>query len=240
MYGRPESKSTRLISFSGIDGAGKSTQIQALYARLKEEGLDVMVLSFWDNVAAFKRIREGAGYLLFRGDRGVGTPSAPVNRRDKNVRSWPMTLVRLCLYILDAIVLRIVVNEALHVNLDVVIFDRYIFDELANLPLQNRAMRAYVALVLKLAPKPHVSFLIDADPDQARARKPEYPIEFLRMNRWSYLTLSDFTGGMTIVNSIAVCDVKQEVLRHAMKVLSIDNFRSHGKHDRSYPHRAAS
>ena len=90
-----------------------------------------------------------------------------------------MTCVRLCLYFLDAVVLRIVANEALHVDADLVIFDRYIYDELANLTLQNRAMRAYAKFIIKLIPKPHISFLLDADPVQARARKPEYPLDFL-------------------------------------------------------------
>lgn len=240
MYGRRQSKLTRLISFSGIDGAGKSTQIQALYARLKDEGLDVMTLTLWDNVAAFRQLREKAAHVLLKGDWGIGTPSAPISRRDKNIRSWPMTWVRLCLYTLDAIVLRIVANEALHGDLDVVIFDRYIFDELANLPLQSPAIRGYVALILKLALKPHVGFLIDADPVQARARKPEYPLEFLRANRRSYLTLSDITGMLTVIKPAPANEVKQEVLRHAMRALSIDDYSGPERHKQSYTHRTAS
>jgi thymidylate kinase len=226
MYGRQENKSTKLISFSGIDGAGKSTQIQALCARLQEMRLDVLLLTFWDDVATLRRIRETAGQFLFRGSKGVGTPSAPVERRDKNVRSWPMTCVRLCLYFLDAVVLRIVANEALHVDADLVIFDRYIYDELANLTLQNRAMRAYAKFIIKLIPKPHISFLLDADPVQARARKPEYPLDFLFMNRQSYLTLSDLAGGMTIIGSMPIRDVEQEVLNHALSVLSMNTSRN--------------
>jgi len=106
--------------------------------------------------------------------------------------------VRLCMYFVDAIVLCIVANEAMHLDADVVIFDRYIYDELANLNLQSKFMQAYVKLIMKLAPKPHISFLLDADPAQARARKPEYPLEFLQTHRLSYLTLNEIAGTMTI------------------------------------------
>lgn len=240
MHGRRESKSTSWISFSGIDGAGKSTQIQSLYARLKEERVDVLLLTFWDDIATFRRTRETAAQMLFRGDKGVGTPCIPIERRDKNMRSWFMTWVRLWLYFLDAAVLRIVASEAMHADAVVVIFDRYIYDELANLTLHGRAMRAYAAFIMKLAPKPHLSFLLDADPAQARARKPEYPLEFLRGNRLSYLTLSDLAGGMTIIHSTTISDVEREVLRHTMGVISIDDRSNKGKLDSSYSRPAAS
>ena len=169
----PKSDVTNCISFSGIDGAGKSTQIQALCTALKEDGRQVLLIRFWDDVAKLTQFRETAGHTIFKGDKGVGTPCAPINRRDKNVRSFLMTGVRLFIYFFDAISVRNEVRQAMRSNADVVIFDRYIYDELANLSLSNPAIRAYVWLIMKLVPKPNISFLLDADPVEARARKPE-------------------------------------------------------------------
>jgi ABC-type uncharacterized transport system ATPase subunit len=84
----------RIVSFSGIDGAGKSTQIEMLRARLSQAGFQVSLLAFWDQVATLTSVREFSGHTLFKGEKGVGSPEKPVNRRDKNVRSWYMTLVR--------------------------------------------------------------------------------------------------------------------------------------------------
>lgn len=210
----------RFVSFSGIDGAGKSTQIGALRARLEAMGLRVRVIAFWDDVACLTGVREGAGHTLFRGDKGVGTPEAPINRRDKNVQSWPMSWVRLGLYLLDAFSARRVVAQASRADVDCVIFDRYIYDELANLRIRNPILRMYARGILLLAPRPKISYLLDADPAQARARKPEYPIEFLRMNRQSYLELDALSRRMTVIAPMPVEDVKREILRHALREFS--------------------
>ncbi len=212
MPSRMKSQRPRLLSFSGIDGAGKSTQIDLLCARLRGAGLRVRVITFWDDVACFTGLRETTGHTLFKGDKGVGTPEAPINRRDKNVRSRFMTVVRLCLYLADAVSLRRTVGRELASDTDFVICDRYAYDELVNLTLHNWLIRAYVRLVMKLVPRPDISYLLDADPIHARARKPEYPLDFLYNCRESYLMLSEVAGGITIIAPLPVPDVGREIV----------------------------
>jgi len=221
--GEPEiNRRTIFVSFSGIDGAGKSTQIENLASHLSRDGLRVRVVRFWDDVARLKRIRETSGHKIFKGDKGVGTPSAPINRRDKNVQSPWMTCVRLFLYLVDAVSLRRTVKHVLRSGFDLVIFDRYTYDELANLNLRNPLVRAYVRMLTALVPRPHISYLLDADPLQARARKPEYPLDFLHNNRQAYLKLASLLGGITVISPKAVQEVEAEVISHAVRKLCYD------------------
>src|SRR5215469_17282833 len=109
-----------LITFSGLDGAGKSTHIENLRERLAAAGLKVKLLTFWDDVVVLTRYREGFVHKVYGSEKGIGAAGKPVNRRDKNVRAWYLTIARHALYLLDAIHLRQVVNTALKSDNDAV------------------------------------------------------------------------------------------------------------------------
>src|SRR3954471_24504405 len=157
-------KSPILISFSGMDGAGKSTQIENLKSVAEQQGLKVTVLTFWDNVVMLSRYREGFVQKVFKSESGIGAPGKPVNRRDKNVRGWHVNFVRHGMYALDGLNLHRVIGRARSQGYDVIILDRYVYDELANLSLANPVTRAFVRLVGKSVPRPDIAFVLDAEP----------------------------------------------------------------------------
>jgi thymidylate kinase len=182
-----------LITFSGIDGAGKSTQIEKLHNHLMAEGIPVRQLAFWDHVAVFRTARSGFSRHILQSDGSVGSPDRPAARRDKNLQSWPLFMGRSILHLLDVVNLWRVVRKEKTQGV-VIIFDRYIYDQLAALPMKSAWARAFAQAVLRLAPKPDISYLLDAVPEEALARKPEYPLEFMRRYRSSYLELRDIAG----------------------------------------------
>jgi len=204
------------VSFSGIDGAGKSTQIALLLEALRDAGLRTELITFWDDVVVLKRFREGAGHKVFRGDKGVGSPETPIQRRDKNVQSPLLTIARMAFYLLDVLSLRRIVRRAHtrapELGATVLIFDRFIYDELANINPKGILTQLYIAMILRLAPQPNVAFVLDADPEKAFARKPEYPLEFLHFNRNSYLRLAG-TAGLVVIAPASVEDAHAEVVR---------------------------
>ena len=210
-----------LISFSGVDGSGKSTQIDNLRSALHAAGLSTTLLAFWDNVVVGVKYREGFVHKVYKSERGIGAPGKPVNRRDKNMRGWHLTLVRHFLYLLDAINLRRIVARAKkNSGADVVILDRYIYDELSNLNLSNPFGRAFVKFVHGFVPRPDIAYLLDADPVAAYARKPEYPVEFMKKCRRAYFELATILKTMTVIPALALPEAKLAVLKAAERELA--------------------
>lgn len=204
-----------LISFSGVDGSGKSTQIENLRSALHAAGLSTRLLAFWDNVVVGVKYREGFVHKVYKSERGIGAPGKPVNRQDKNVRRWYLTLARHFLYLLDAINLCRIVAREKRSGANVIILDRYIYDELANLNLSNPLSRAFVRFVHAFTPRPDIAYLLDADPVAAYARKPEYQPEFMEKCRRAYFELANLLGSMTIIPALDLPEAKAAVLRAA-------------------------
>ena len=200
-----------IVSFSGIDGAGKSTQIQKLREYLASHGVAVKELTFWDNVVMFPGLRAGFSRRVLQSDGGIGTPEKPAERRDKNTQNGPLLLGRSLLYLLDVLNLRRIFHQAREENSGVVIFDRFIYDQLAALPMRTWWARAFSRLLLRVAPKPDLSYVLDADPEVARARKPEYPIEFMHKYRSSYLELQKMAG-LELIQPGEVAEVHQAIV----------------------------
>jgi len=214
-------KKPLLISFSCVDGSGKSTQIENLRSALHAAGLSTTLLAFWDNVVVGVKYREGFVHKVYKSERGIGAPGKPVNRRDKNMRGWHLTMARHFLYLLDAVNLcRVVARAKKQSGADVVILDRYIYDELSNLNLSNPLSRAFVKFAHGLVPRPDIAYLLDADPVAAYARKPEYPVEFMKKCRRAYFDLATILKTMTVIPALALPEAKLAVLRVAQSELA--------------------
>jgi thymidylate kinase len=215
-----------LISFSGLDGSGKSTQINNVCDQLRMMGYRVTTLAFWDNVVVGTKYREGFVHKVYKSEQGIGAPDKPVNRRDKNVRKWYLNLARHGLYLADAIHLRQVIAQQATSKAHIVIMDRYIYDELANLPLGNPASRAFARWVgTKLVPQPDLALLLDADPEAAQKRKPEYPVDFMKECRGWYHRLADLLGTITIVPPLPLDQAKRAVMDHVRELLGFAGIR---------------
>lgn len=204
-----------LITFSGIDGAGKTTQIEHLSSQLEQQGLRVLRLSFWDDVVVWSRLRSGVGQQAANFYQSSQTTGEAFEAKNyKHIRKWYLTTARAGLYLPDIVRLRRLLRSQRLRDCDVVIFDRYVYDQFANIYSRSPITRAYIRALLKLTPSPDVAFIIDTPPAEAFARKPEYPLEFMYKNRRAFLDLRQFSPELIAIPTASIENVEEEILSH--------------------------
>jgi thymidylate kinase len=202
-------RSVPIITFSGIDGAGKTTQIQMLSRNLEALGFQVAHVCFWDEVAVFPKFRAGVSLRAFRNSRSKGDGAT---RSDKNVRTWYLTLLRSPFYLLDTLNLRRVIARVQLQSPDFIIFDRYYYDQVVQLRSQGWLARMFRRLLIALAPDPNFAFILDAHPAEAFRRKPEYPLAFLYEYRRGYLGLPSLIPGIQVIAAAPPEMVQRQIL----------------------------
>ena len=197
-----------IVTFSGIDGAGKTTQIETASAHLSQMGYRVARVAFWDDVAVLPKLRTGVSSQVFK-----KKPDSASLRHDKNVRTWYLTLVRSFFYVLDTLRLRQVANRLRNSeDFDFIIFDRYVYDLLVQVRSHSWWARTYRKALLALTPSPDNAFVLDASPDEAFKRKPEYPLSFMHEYRDEFLGLREFVPLLEVISPATIDEVHQQIM----------------------------
>lgn len=178
-----------LVTFSGLDGAGKSTLIAALRQTLEERRYPVAVVHMdrdvgtyallrgaRDRLAAARGRRARPGRLASRPARAQGRW-----RRMRDAVVWGRGLRRV-LFPMD--VLLFLCHRLYHERLRgrVLITDRYFYDSLVD--VADGRQWAHLRWLARLAPTPSIAVFVAVGPEDAFARKGEYSVEYLR-RRWA-------------------------------------------------------
>jgi thymidylate kinase len=187
-----------VIAFSGLDGAGKSSQAAALRATLERLGFDVTVawtrFSWDDRLWRYAiPVKRALTAVLRLGRRGGGA-AGPASDPDpvKRIREHS----RLLTHAWTAIVALTNAASQRRMTLPhlrrggIVICDRYTLDSIVELRFSYGMRYRFGlqrALIERLSPAPRRAYLLDVPAETAYARKGEYGLEWLAAHRALYL-----------------------------------------------------
>ncbi len=204
-----------LITFSGLDGAGKSTLIEWLRASLQREGHTVAVLHMNDDVGVYAYARAARNWLLRLLGREVPQlppgadpldPARPANRtrlrrvirRVRYALLWSET-VRRCIYPIDLLIFTLYRIAFEKLTKRVFIMDRYFYDTLVDLSESGPSL--WNRWLAWLTPTPDVPVLLDVPPERAFGRKGEYSVDYLRRRWTAYKTVLGWVpSSVTLAN----------------------------------------
>lgn len=215
-----------LITFSGIDGSGKTTQARNAAYSLQMRGYKIhyVHMTRWTWVHAI-------GEYLAKNKQGIPIeeavlitiPSQSIYHRGSNLihrflRQF-VKMMRQFVSLIDLLRFRWVIFYQIYLWQRVVICDRYFYD-LGIQALYTKMMGYSMArLYWMLTPSPTLSILLDVSPQLAAQREREHPLEYYGIKRELYLNHA-YLWGSTVIQVTGV-EETQQAIDHIL--MQIDN-----------------
>jgi len=184
-----------LVSFSGPDGSGKTQHAQTLIKAVRQCGIKTKYCWSRTATSGLFRFCSTCAKILMRNKVEVRKSGSGVAGRREQLRNPLLRFLWSYLVAADMIFTYFFRVRLLMLRGKVMVCDRYIFDAAAEMACSlfpnDKINRLAIKLMLTLAPKPDIAYLLDIPEDICAQRKVEdTEPDYLRQQRRVYTALA--------------------------------------------------
>jgi len=196
----------KVITFSGLDGAGKTTVIDALKEKFESEGKTVKIFTMYDDLSfyAFLRLfRDGVRKLFGRkiellkeAETDPNFDPHPNSLIYKIIRSRPSKAMVLAIDTLSMYLFLLVKTG----RSEIVLLDRTSYDYIVDV-LPKKYKNTHISIALFFSFKPSLSVFVDTPAQVSFDRKGEFTVEYLAWRSVAYTQIFNMINNQTIIDN---------------------------------------
>ena len=200
-----------IITFSGLDGTGKTTYAEMVADHMRGGGKKCI---------RFHAIKSSLSYFFTHKIVGVvskkAKQTAESGLRDKggSFTNGMLAFVKKAFFLADILLFNICYGRLKGKEGDILVADRYFYDELVQARYLGIAGRLFSRIYENLIIKPDVAFFVELPPEKAYGRKNEYDIEYFKAKSPIYEDTCK-GGGFSIIPDVSLSEaerlIKEEI-----------------------------